>query len=112
MPCYCGQLFDDLGFMGDTECAQQILEGIYDYPPDTNIWTKKILQHAYYTFSPMSGAEIVTTITTEDFQNFWQCVDESKSSSFSGITFLHDKAAGIASNACGNACCIFDGVHT
>jgi hypothetical protein len=50
-PCYCGKLFDDLGFTGDTECAQQILEGTYDFPPDTNIWTKKILQEAHYTFS-------------------------------------------------------------
>ncbi len=24
-PCYQGQLFDDLGFMGDTECSKQIL---------------------------------------------------------------------------------------
>ncbi len=45
-PCYHGQLFDDVGFMGDTECSQQILEGTYEYPPDTNIWTKKILQEA------------------------------------------------------------------
>jgi hypothetical protein len=53
-PCYKGQLFDDLGFKGDTECSQQILEGTYDYPPDTNIWTKKILQEAQCTFSQMS----------------------------------------------------------
>jgi hypothetical protein len=45
-PCYQGQLFDDLGFMGDTECAQKILKGMYEYPPDTNKWTKKILQEA------------------------------------------------------------------
>ncbi len=25
-PCYRGKLFDDLGFMRDTECAQMILE--------------------------------------------------------------------------------------
>ena len=34
-PCYRGQLFNDLGFMGDTKCAQQILKGTYEYPPDT-----------------------------------------------------------------------------
>jgi hypothetical protein len=43
----------------------------------------------------MSGAEIATTITTEDFQNFWQQVDERTSSFFSGITFLHYKAAAL-----------------
>ncbi len=75
-PSYRGKLFDDLGFTGDTECAQKNLEGTYDFPPDTNIWTKKILQEAHDTFSHMSGAEIAITLTTEDFQNFWQQIDE------------------------------------
>jgi hypothetical protein len=87
-------LFDDLGFTGDTECTQQILEGTYDFPPDTDIWTKKILQEAHsYTFSCMSGAEILTIITTKDFQDFWRWVDERTSSSFSRVTFSHYKAA-------------------
>ncbi len=30
-PCYQGQLFDDLGFMGDTECTRMILEGVSIY---------------------------------------------------------------------------------
>jgi hypothetical protein len=74
-PCYQGQLFDDLGFMGDTKCAQKILKGMYKYPPDTNEWTKKILQQAQMTFSQMSGTEIAKMITAEDFQNYWQRVD-------------------------------------
>jgi hypothetical protein len=41
----------------------------------------------------MSGAEVSTMITTEDFQNFWRRVDERTSSSYSGITFSHYKAA-------------------
>jgi hypothetical protein len=90
--CYCRKLFDDLGFTGDTECAQQILEGTYDFPP-TDIWTKKILQEAHYTFSHMSGAEIMIIVTMEDFQNFWRRVDERTSSSFSRVTFSHYKAA-------------------
>ncbi len=91
-PCYQGQLFDDLGFMGDTECSQQILEGTYEYPPDTNIWTKKILQEAHHTFSRMFGTKIATTISTTDFQQYWKRVDEKTSSSFSGVTFSHYKA--------------------
>jgi hypothetical protein len=91
-PCYCGQLFDDLDFMGNTKCAQQILEDTYDYPPDTDIWTKRILQEAHYTFSQMSGAEIAMTITSNDFQNFWQWSNERTSYSFSRIAFLHYKA--------------------
>ena len=91
-PCYRGQLFDNLGFMGDTECSQQILEGTYDYPPDTDIWTKKILQEARHTFTRMSGIEIATTISTADFQQYWKRVDERTSSSFSRVTFSHYKA--------------------
>ena len=75
-PCYKGQLFDNLGYMGDTECSQQILDGTYEYPPDTDIWTKKILQEAHHTFMQMSGIEISTLVTTEDFQNYWQVVDK------------------------------------
>jgi hypothetical protein len=79
--------------MGDTECSQQILDGTYKYPPDTDIWTKKILQEAHHTFIQMSGIEISMLVTTEDFQNYWQEVDERTSSSISGATFSHYKAA-------------------
>jgi hypothetical protein len=34
-PCYQGKLFKELSFMGDTKCTQTILEGTYNYPPDT-----------------------------------------------------------------------------
>jgi hypothetical protein len=78
--------------MGDTECSQRILEGTYDYPPDTNIWTKKILQKAQHTFALMSGKEIATMISTADFQQYWWRVNERTSSSFSVITFSHNKA--------------------
>jgi hypothetical protein len=36
--------------MGDTVCSQQILDGTYEYPLDTDIWTKKILQEAHHSF--------------------------------------------------------------
>jgi hypothetical protein len=91
-PCYRGQLFGDLGFIGDTECSRQILEGTYEYPPNTDIWTKKILRDAHHTFSCMSSAKIATTISTADFQQYRKKVDERRSSSFSSITFSHYKA--------------------
>ena len=77
--------------MGDTECLQQILEGTYEYPPDTDIWTKKILQEAQHTFTRMSGKEIATTISTADFQQYWRRVDERTLSSFSSVTFSNYK---------------------
>ncbi len=92
-PCYTSQSFDNIGFRGDTEWAQKILDGIHDYPPDTDVWTKKILQEAQYTFSQMSGVEIATTVTTADFSYYWQWLNEQTSSSFSGTTFSHYKVA-------------------
>jgi hypothetical protein len=92
-PCYQEKLFDDLGFMGDTEYSKQIFEETYEYLPDTNVWTKKILQEAHYTFSCMSSAKIATTISTTDFQQYWIKEDEQTSFSFGGVTFLHYKAA-------------------
>jgi hypothetical protein len=79
--------------MGYTECSKQIFEEMYEYPPNTNIWTKKILQEEHYSFSCMSGTKIATTISTADFQQYWIKFDKRTSSSFSGITFLHCKAA-------------------
>jgi hypothetical protein len=79
--------------MGDTECSKKILEGMYEYPPDTDVWTNKILLEANYTFSRMSGAKIATTISTADFQQSWIKVDKRTSSSFSGVTFLNYKVA-------------------
>jgi hypothetical protein len=64
--------------MGDTECSQRILEGTYDYPPDTDIWTKKILQEAQHTFARMSGMEIATMISTAAFQHYWRRVSQQK----------------------------------
>jgi hypothetical protein len=79
--------------MGDTECSIQTLKGMYEYSPNTDVWTEKILQEAHYTFSCMSSAKIATTISTTDFQKYWIKVDKQTSSSFCGVTFSHYKAA-------------------
>jgi hypothetical protein len=42
-----------------------------------------------HVYTKISGAEIGTSITTEDFQNYWKRVDERISSLFSGVTFSH-----------------------
>ena len=91
--CYQGQHFNDLGSMGYTECSKQIHEGTYEYPPNTDIWTNKILHEAHYAFLRMSSAEIATAISTADFQQYWIKVDKQTSSSFTGVTFLHYKVA-------------------
>jgi hypothetical protein len=39
----------------------------------------------------MSGIEILTSVTTEDFQYYWQRVEEQTLLSFSGVTFSRYK---------------------
>jgi hypothetical protein len=99
---------------GTQNAPKKILKGTYEYPPDTNVWTKKILQEAHYTFSCMSGAKIATTISTADFQQYWIKVDKRTSSFFSGVTFflLALQSSGISFNALSNAHSVSVCVHT
>ena len=91
--CYEGKLFDDIGFLGDTDCARQILEGTYTYPPDTDPATRLLLEEATITFAKLSQEEVSTYVTIDDFQHYWQRVNERISSSYSGLHFGHYKAA-------------------
>ena len=47
-----------------------------------------IARSPHYIFT-----EIETMITTEDYQNYWQRVDERTLPSFGGVTFSHYKVA-------------------
>jgi hypothetical protein len=90
---YNSSLLQELGPLGDTENAREILEGTYEYPPDTNLWTIKYFEEAQHTYALLGNKEIDTIISVADFQNFWQRADEKVSSSFSGGHFGHYKAA-------------------
>ena len=43
-PIYASSLLQKLGPLGDTDCAQEILDGTFAYPPDTDLWTTKFLR--------------------------------------------------------------------
>ena len=85
--CQPGQLFDDIGFLGDTEAASRILENTYEYPPDTDPATKLLLQEAASMYARMTDEEVATFVTAEGFQYYWQRVNERISSSYSRPTF-------------------------
>lgn len=92
-PSYGGKLFDDLGFMGDTAAAQQILEGTYVYPPDTDPATRLLLEEAAVTYSKLSREDVASYVTVEDFQWYWKHANERVSSSYSGLHMGHYIAA-------------------
>ena len=92
-PYHSGQLFDNIGFVGDTDCARQILEGSYVFPSDTNPAMKLILEEVVITYQELSKEEVATYVSVDNFQHYWQTVYEHTSSSYIGLHFGHYKAA-------------------
>ena len=67
---YSGKFFDDVGFVGDTEAARNILEGTYDYPPDLDPATRLLFEEAAHTYAKMPKEKLATYVTVEDFQYY------------------------------------------
>ncbi len=97
-PCYSNLLLNNIGHFGDTQCAQDILDGTYNFPFNTNEWTMKIIREAHYTYKLLSKDNINTMVSVVDFQNYCQSVNEKISSSFSHLHFGHYKAASFDRN--------------
>ena len=92
-PMCLGQLFTDIGYIGDMAATKSILEGTYVFPPDTDDPTRFLLLEATKIYKTMSGEELSTFVTTSDFQYSWRCANENIQSSRSGLHFGHYKAA-------------------
>ena len=75
-PCSHGQLFDDIGFLGDTECARQLLEGTYVFPPGTDKATRLLFEEIAIVYKEMNPKTLATYVTIEDFQYYWQRANE------------------------------------
>ena len=65
-PC----LHQDFGYLADTDAADRVLRGTYDYSADMDPYTKLLLQEAHHIFSRMYEEEVVDFVTTIDFQQF------------------------------------------
>ena len=91
-PISSGQLFDDIGYLGDTTATRAILEGTYEFPPEMDPHTRLLLEEAHKIFSQKSTEEISNFVTTDDYQYFWKHADEFVSSSYSNVHFGHYKA--------------------
>ena len=91
-PSCSGALFDDIGFLGDMEAVQQILEDTHVFPAGTDPATELLLEETSITYSKLSQEEVVTYITADDHQYYWQRPNERISLSYSGMHFRHYKA--------------------
>jgi hypothetical protein len=86
-------LLSDLGYLGDTDAAQCILEGTYVCPPEVDDYTHALIDGHQRASNIAVDDMIDTNITKEDFQAYWKKAKECTSSSISGLHFGHYKAA-------------------
>jgi hypothetical protein len=63
-------LMNNLGHLGNTKCAREILDGTYTLPPNTDKWTIKILQEAHHTWMLLNNEPIYATISVANFQGY------------------------------------------
>ncbi len=86
-PCYSSHFLHDIGHLSNTQCTLEILEGTYTFPPDTDGWTRMILEEAHHTYTILAQGKIKTTISVRNYQNYWQSANKKTSSSFSRVHF-------------------------
>ncbi len=63
---YSSMLLEDIGHLGKTQWALDILNGSHAFPPDTDKWTIKILQEAHHMYKLLNSGTIKTTVSIKD----------------------------------------------
>lgn len=86
-------LHSELGYLGTTEVACQILAGTYALPPGVDTITCKFLSALQATAPLDPSNQISCKITCHDFQQHWHKAREQTSLSLSGLHYSHYKAA-------------------
>lgn len=87
------QLLADVGALGDGKAIQQILSGTYDFPKDTDEYTKLLLMEAAVLFCSLGGDGVTDWVRSSDFQFFWLHAREATESSKSRLHFGHYMSA-------------------
>jgi hypothetical protein len=85
-------LLSDFGYLADTAFTEQILQGTYQVPTDTDKYAALLLKELQKIDSSKIPS-IPTTLTVEEHIDAWKKQKEMTSSEPSGLTFSHYKAA-------------------
>jgi hypothetical protein len=86
------KLLQDVGFTGNGEAVSAILSGTYEFPPETDPWTRLLLTEAAVLFCSLSKESIKDWVKRQDFQKWWLTAREATESSKSQLHFGHYKA--------------------
>ena len=65
---------DQLGYWGDSEIANQLVEGTYKIPDEVDDATALILEEIGRIGVKLSDGEVTVTIPPEEFRYFWKRV--------------------------------------
>ena len=85
-------LLDDLGYLGNTEAAEQILLGTYQIPEGTDPHARKLIAELRLPDAVRRNGTTVDFISTKDHVDGWKKQKENISSDPDGLTFSHYKA--------------------
>jgi hypothetical protein len=86
---FCSSLLDEIGPLGISGHAQDILEGSYKLPETCDPWAAKLIPHLTYAFPPI---RFPMDHSEEDHITGWNKVRERTSSGISGLTIPQMKA--------------------
>ena len=93
-PITMSSLAEKLGYLSDTEFAQQLLSGQVEIPSDVDDTTAIVLEEIVrlgMTVKSFAGEKVI--ITPEKFRHYWRQVREETASSASEFHFGHYRAA-------------------
>ena len=85
-PITSTRLIYQLGYLGDSEIATQIVKGTYEIPDEVDDATALILEEIGRIGVDLTNGDKTMSITPEDFRFFWKRVKEGTASSYSGKT--------------------------
>jgi hypothetical protein len=87
--CHHGAFFDNIGHLANGPVAWLFLEGTYINPVDLDPATQILFKEVAVTFGTLLPEQVVTYVTVEDYQYFWQTTKEQTGSLFSCLHFGH-----------------------
>jgi hypothetical protein len=88
-PICQGTLRGQFGYTATSPTARTVLDGRYNFPPDTDVATRELFEEIARICSKVPSDSVNGLISQERWQQQWKKVKEVTSSSQSGLHFGH-----------------------